>query len=173
MSIGTYPIIDEASCGSLPNMMQAVEQLLKIVNSDTVVVPGHGAIGNRDSLLTFRDMLRTIEGRIQPLIASGKSFSDILAAALTADFDPAWGGGYVTGDLFVRMVVAGFGLTEQPTEELLLNVDKEHDMDAMRSVLTRLENEGAALGHFHVADLVLLKAVLAAAAEIRVPVLVC
>ena len=45
-------------------------------------------------------------------------------------------------------------------------------MDALRSVLTRLEKESAALGHFNVADLVLLKAVLAASAEIRVPVLV-
>ena len=45
-------------------------------------------------------------------------------------------------------------------------------MEALRSVLTRSEKEGSALGHFNVADLVLLKAVLAAAAEIRVPVLV-
>jgi len=45
-------------------------------------------------------------------------------------------------------------------------------MDALRNVLTRLEKEGAALGHFNVADLVFLKAVFAAAVEIRVPVLV-
>lgn len=45
-------------------------------------------------------------------------------------------------------------------------------MDSLRSVLTRLEKEGAALGHFNVADLVLLKGVLAAAAEIGVPVMV-
>ena len=45
-------------------------------------------------------------------------------------------------------------------------------MNTLRSVLTSLENAGAALGHFNVADLVLLKAVLAAAAEIRVPILV-
>jgi fructose-bisphosphate aldolase, class II len=45
-------------------------------------------------------------------------------------------------------------------------------MDSFRSVLTRLEKEGAALGHFNVADLVLLKGVLAAAAEIGVPVVV-
>jgi len=45
-------------------------------------------------------------------------------------------------------------------------------MDSLRSVLTRLEKEGAALGHFNVADLVLVKGVLAAAAEIGVPVLV-
>ena len=45
-------------------------------------------------------------------------------------------------------------------------------MDALQSVLTRLETEGAALGQFNVSDLVLLKAVLAAAGEIGVPVLV-
>lgn len=45
-------------------------------------------------------------------------------------------------------------------------------MDTLRSVLTRLEREGAALGHFNVSDLILLKAVLAAARDIGVPVLV-
>lgn len=45
-------------------------------------------------------------------------------------------------------------------------------MDDLRSVLTRLQRQGAALGHFNVADLVLLKAVVAAAVEVRVPVLV-
>lgn len=45
-------------------------------------------------------------------------------------------------------------------------------MEGLRSLLTRLETEGAALGHFNVSDLVLLKAVLAAADQIGVPVLV-
>jgi fructose-bisphosphate aldolase, class II len=45
-------------------------------------------------------------------------------------------------------------------------------MDVLRSVLTRLEREGTALGHFNVADLVLLKAVFTAATEVKVPVLV-
>ena len=45
-------------------------------------------------------------------------------------------------------------------------------METLRNVLTQLEREGAALGHFNVADLVLLKAVLAAAVEIGVPVAV-
>ena len=45
-------------------------------------------------------------------------------------------------------------------------------MDTLRSALNRLEEQGAALGHFNVSDLVLLKAVIAAADEIKVPVLV-
>lgn len=45
-------------------------------------------------------------------------------------------------------------------------------MDTLRSALNRLEERGAALGHFNVSDLVLLHAVVAAAGEIKVPVLV-
>jgi fructose-bisphosphate aldolase, class II len=45
-------------------------------------------------------------------------------------------------------------------------------MDSLRNVLTRLQQQGAALGHFNVADLVLLKAVLAAAVEVGVPVMI-
>jgi fructose-bisphosphate aldolase, class II len=44
--------------------------------------------------------------------------------------------------------------------------------DSLRDVLTRLEKEGAALGHFNVADHVLLKAVIAAAAETNLPIFV-
>src|SRR5215475_12234570 len=42
----------------------------------------------------------------------------------------------------------------------------------LREVLTRLQTEGAALGHFNVSDQVLLKAVAAAASETKLPVFV-
>src|SRR6516162_7733275 len=45
-------------------------------------------------------------------------------------------------------------------------------METLRTILTRSEKQRVALGHFNVSDLVLLKAVVAAAAEIEVPVLV-
>src|SRR5580704_13948640 len=45
-------------------------------------------------------------------------------------------------------------------------------MDTLRNVLIRSQQQGAAVGHFNVADLVLLKAVLAAAVEVGVPVIV-
>jgi fructose-bisphosphate aldolase, class II len=44
--------------------------------------------------------------------------------------------------------------------------------DTLREVLTRLEKEGSGLGHFNVADVALLKAVIAAATDTRLPVLV-
>jgi fructose-bisphosphate aldolase, class II len=49
---------------------------------------------------------------------------------------------------------------------------RNKNIDTLHDVLTGLETEGAALGHFNVADQVLLKAVVAAAAETKLPVLV-
>jgi hypothetical protein len=114
MTNGSYPVIDESSCGSLHGMIQAIERLLPIINAETTVVPGHGPIANRDDLVNFYDTLRTIEGRVQRLIAAGSSVAEILAAAPSAEFDPVWGRGYVTGTVFVRMILAGLGLTEKP-----------------------------------------------------------
>jgi len=45
-------------------------------------------------------------------------------------------------------------------------------MDTLRNVLTRLEEEGAAIGHFNVADPVLLKGVIAGAREVKVSVVI-
>jgi len=45
-------------------------------------------------------------------------------------------------------------------------------MDALRQVLALLDRQRVALGHFNVADMVLLKAVLAATDELKVPVLI-
>src|SRR5208282_717152 len=45
-------------------------------------------------------------------------------------------------------------------------------MYALRDIMVQAEETGMAIGHFNVADLVLLKAVFAAAREVKVPVLV-
>ena len=41
-----------------------------------------------DDLVNFHDTLRTIEDRVQRLIAAGSSVAEILAAAPSAEFDP-------------------------------------------------------------------------------------
>ena len=45
-------------------------------------------------------------------------------------------------------------------------------MHVLRDVLEQTQKNGVAIGHFNVADLVLLKAVFAAARELNVPILV-
>jgi glyoxylase-like metal-dependent hydrolase (beta-lactamase superfamily II) len=107
-----YPVIDESSGGTLRGIIEAIESLLPLVDDDTVVVPGYGAMATRDGVLGFLDMLCTIEGRVLPLITANLAAPEIIAAAPTAEFDARWGTGYVTGPHFTRMVLAGLGMTE-------------------------------------------------------------
>lgn len=42
-------------------MIEALERLMPIANSDTTVVPGHGLVTDRHAVVQFHDMLQTIE----------------------------------------------------------------------------------------------------------------
>ena len=76
----SYPVIDGSSGGSLRGMIEAVERLLPMIDGDTVVVPGHGAVTNRTGLAAFLDMLRSIEDRILVLIEAQREIPAITAA---------------------------------------------------------------------------------------------
>jgi hypothetical protein len=98
----------------LRGMVEAVEELLPMIDGSTVVVPGHGAAADRTRLLGFRDMLRRIEDRILALVEAQLETREIMSTQPTAEFDPLRGRGYVTGMHFTRMVLAGMGRNQAP-----------------------------------------------------------
>jgi len=99
-----YPIIDLASGGSIDGMIHAADQILAQTDVQTKIVPGHGPLATRADLQDYRDMLVQVRERIRVLIGAGKTIDEAVAAAPTKDFDAAWGSGYVSADVFVRMV---------------------------------------------------------------------
>jgi glyoxylase-like metal-dependent hydrolase (beta-lactamase superfamily II) len=101
---GSYPFIDVATGGNINGMVAAAERGLGIVDGNTKVVPGHGPLGDRAALATYRQMLGTIRDKVGALKASGKSLADAQAAKPSADFDAQWGGGFMKPDDFVALV---------------------------------------------------------------------
>ncbi|HXP42787.1 MAG TPA: MBL fold metallo-hydrolase [Candidatus Acidoferrales bacterium] len=99
-----YPIIDLASGGSIDGMIHSVDQILAQTNEQTKIVPGHGPVATRSDLQDYRDMLVQVRQRIKGLAAAGKTIDEAAAAAPIKDFDAKWGSGYVSPDVFVRMV---------------------------------------------------------------------
>ena len=49
-------------------------------------------------------MLVQIRQRIKVLVGAGKTMDEVVAAAPTKDFDAEWGRGYVSPEVFVKMV---------------------------------------------------------------------
>jgi len=85
-------------------MIAGTTKMLAMVDSDTKVVPGHGPLGNKADLKSFRDMLVTARDRVQKLKSSGKSLEEAVAAKPFAGLDPVWGKGVLSGDAFVHVI---------------------------------------------------------------------
>ena len=50
----------------------------------------------------FHDMLVAVRGRIQALIDQGMTEDEVFAAGPTAEFDAAWGQGFMNPENFTR-----------------------------------------------------------------------
>jgi len=104
---GHYPFVDYSTGGSIDGMIRAAEANVARVTDETIVISGHGPIGNKSELIQFRDMLLTIRERVAALKKQGKSCDEVVAAKPTVDHDAKWGGFVVNGDFFTRLVYAG------------------------------------------------------------------
>jgi glyoxylase-like metal-dependent hydrolase (beta-lactamase superfamily II) len=101
-----YPNIDRANGGSLNGMLAGLDTAIKLCDANTKVVPGHGAIVDRNGLTAHRDMIIAIRDKIAPMVSSGKTLDEVMAAKPTADFDAKVPGGDTTIQRFVGQVYA-------------------------------------------------------------------
>ncbi len=99
-----YPIIDLSSRGSIDGMIHSIDRILAQTDEQTKIVPGHGPVTTRANLKDYRDMLVQVRQRVKDLIAAGKTMDEVVAAVPTKDFDARWASGYVTPEVFTRMV---------------------------------------------------------------------
>jgi glyoxylase-like metal-dependent hydrolase (beta-lactamase superfamily II) len=106
---GQYPYIDYSTGGSIDGMIRAAEANVANTNDETIVIPGHGPIGNKSQVIEFRDMLVAIREKVADLKKQGKSLDEAVAAKATADFDAEWGGAIINGEFFTKLVYKGVG----------------------------------------------------------------
>ena len=101
---GRYPFIDWSTGGRIDGMIAATNSVLDLVDADTRIVPGHGALATKADLEKYRDMLVTAADRVRKLKQSGKSLEESIAAKPLADLDAVWANGRFKGDDFVKIV---------------------------------------------------------------------
>jgi glyoxylase-like metal-dependent hydrolase (beta-lactamase superfamily II) len=104
---GYYPFIDYSTGGSIGGMIRATEANLARVTDKTIVIPGHGPVGDKSQLTFYRDLLVTVREKVTALKKQGKSLDEIVAAKLTAATDSQWGGGFMSSRQFIGLVYQG------------------------------------------------------------------
>ncbi len=104
---GFYPFIDYSTNGSINGMIAAAAQNLALATDTTMLIPGHGPVGNKAQLVEFHDMLIAVRDKVATLKKQGLSLEATQAAKPTAPFDDKFGKGFLKPDLFVMLVYTG------------------------------------------------------------------
>ena len=102
-----YPFIDYSTGGSIDGQIQAAEANLEMATDKTIVIPGHGAIGNKADLVLFRDVLVEIRQKVANLKKQGRSLAEVIAAKPSARYDAEWGNLFMTPSAFLALVYQG------------------------------------------------------------------
>jgi glyoxylase-like metal-dependent hydrolase (beta-lactamase superfamily II) len=101
---GLYPVIDVSTGGSIDGMVAADDRILKLVNDETKIIPGHGPLGDKAQLKAFRDMLAGVSANVKKLVAKKMTKEQVIAAKPTAAWDEAFAKGGRKPDGFVGVV---------------------------------------------------------------------
>jgi cyclase len=101
---GMYPLIDYSTGGTVNGMIRGVDEVIELADDKTKIVPGHGPLGDKTALATYREMLTTVANRIEKLKISGQTLAQVIAQKPTADLDSTWAKGNMKPDMFVTVV---------------------------------------------------------------------
>jgi glyoxylase-like metal-dependent hydrolase (beta-lactamase superfamily II) len=104
---GYYPFIDYSTGGGIDGMIRATEANLAKITKKTIVIPGHGAVGDRSQLAFYRDLLVTTRDKVAILKKQGRSLDEIVVAKPAGAWDDQWGRGFMTPRMFTGLVFEG------------------------------------------------------------------
>lgn len=106
---GIYPFIDVSSNGSIAGMISATEEILALAGNSTKIIPGHGALSNREELEVYLAMLVDVKSKTENAIAQGLTLEEFIASKPTAEYDASWGNGFLKPEDFLAIVYQSLG----------------------------------------------------------------
>jgi cyclase len=100
-----YPNIGVNEGGTVDGMIAAGQQVMKIANADTKIIPGHlGPVVGFKEIQQQLVMFAAVRDRVIAAIRAGKTLDEVVASKPTADFDQGRMGGAISPDRFVTLV---------------------------------------------------------------------
>jgi hypothetical protein len=94
---GRYPTIDVEKGGTVEGVIAGLNQLIDLAfpeyrsQGGTMIIPGHGRLGDMADVAIYRNMVVVIRDRIRDRIEQGQSLAQVKAARLTLDYDGIYG----------------------------------------------------------------------------------
>lgn len=108
-----YPFIDVGNGGDLDGVIAFCQAVLDQIETDTVVVPGHGPVTGYEQMQAYVTMLQTVRDRIAALVGDGADLEAVIAANPTRGFDDVFGDPALFVDrAYFSLTGGGSGTTE-------------------------------------------------------------
>jgi glyoxylase-like metal-dependent hydrolase (beta-lactamase superfamily II) len=104
---GFYPFIDYSTGGNIDGMIAAAKRNLATGTQSTIIIPGHGPLGNKSQLSEYLDMLVATRSAVAKIKQQGKSLEETIAAKPTAAYDAKWGQGFMNAPTYTTLVYQG------------------------------------------------------------------
>ena len=108
---GSFPFVDLNSGGSIDGVIAAAESVAARTDENTQIIPGHGQVTDRATLMACAEALRGARGRIADRIAAGQSeevvvadYADVIAGLGTTIGWAPDTTGFVNAERFVGFV---------------------------------------------------------------------
>ena len=101
-NIPGYPFIDVASGGNALHAMASLDAVIRMIDDDTQVIPGHGPMSDKAGLVAYRALIGQAVELVRKLKDGGASVEEAVAAKPLANFDR--GEGFIGPDAFVTAI---------------------------------------------------------------------
>lgn len=103
----SFPYIDLDEGGTVKGYLDALNEIIKISNKDTVIVPSRGDVSDRKKLEDFQKMFKNSKNRIELLTIADKSLQEITDEKPLNDFIERWENGNISSRDFIRNLYEG------------------------------------------------------------------
>ena len=100
-----FPYVDLKSGGSVKGYLANVRYMLKNTPDDVVIIPGHGKLTDKKSLLAFADMMEFSINKVAAALAAGKSEQQILTEGIGEKYQHlSWA--FITEEKWLKTLLA-------------------------------------------------------------------
>jgi hypothetical protein len=103
---GRYPMIDAGKGGTVQGLLDGLNKIIDLAfpeyrhQGGTMIVGGHGRLGDTADVAIYRNMVEIVRDRIRDMKKRGLSLQQVAAAKPTLDFDGIYG----SPDTFIAAV---------------------------------------------------------------------
>lgn len=101
---GMFPFIDPDSKGNIANIINSLSDVIKNIDSDTIIMPGHGAISNQKDLQATVDMLKQSAEVVQGYADQELSLAEMQEKGLPKELVETWGQGFINEATWINIV---------------------------------------------------------------------